>query len=278
MSYCYQWLIGIILIFLSLLVLKSILPKSPNSVKLPLLYLIIFLITGLSVPFIIFRPRDYRNLLIPTAITCKFGEYLGYNIKVRGQENIQPNHGSILILNHQSVIDLLVIAHLWPLIGRATVIAKKEIMYFPGLGQFLWLGGILFIDRKKRTKAINKMNQVSHAIKEEHAKILVFPEGTRNLQTTLLPFKKGCFHLALQNQCPIQPVTVSQYKFLTNKSQPGINDIIINILEEMSTEDVTVDNLGDFIDKCQNIMQSECIRLNEELENKNKICDDKKIK
>jgi lysophosphatidate acyltransferase len=42
----------------------------------------------------------------------------------------------------------------------------------------------------------------------------MFPEGTRNGSATLLPFKKGAFHVAIASQTPIQPVVVSRYNFL----------------------------------------------------------------
>jgi 1-acyl-sn-glycerol-3-phosphate acyltransferase len=38
--------------------------------------------------------------------------------------------------------------------------------------------------------------------------ILFFPEGTRSLDGKLLPFKKGAFRLAIEQQLPVLPVTL----------------------------------------------------------------------
>lgn len=109
------------------------------------------------------------------------------------------------------------LAYLWPVIGRATVVAKKELFYaFPfGLAAYLW--GTLYIDRSNKSDALNKLNQESRAINENAAKLLFFPEGTRHQGDKLLPFKKGAFHIAVQSESAIQPVVVSRYWFLNGK-------------------------------------------------------------
>lgn len=100
------------------------------------------------------------------------------------------------------------------MIGRATVVAKKELLYvFPfGFATYLW--GTLFINRSDKTDAMNKLNQESRAIQQNAAKLLFFPEGTRHQGDKLLPFKKGGFHIAVQSKSSIQPVVVSKYRFL----------------------------------------------------------------
>lgn len=100
------------------------------------------------------------------------------------------------------------------MIGRATVVAKKELLYaFPfGLAAYLW--GTLYINRSNKSDALDKLNQESIAIQQNAAKLLFFPEGTRHQGDRLLPFKKGAFHIAVQSQSSIQPVVVSKYWFL----------------------------------------------------------------
>lgn len=50
-------------------------------------------------------------------------------------------------------------------------------------------------------------------------KLWVFPEGTRHNTNEIHPFKKGAFHLAIDNQLPILPVVFSQYYFLDEKNR-----------------------------------------------------------
>lgn len=117
------------------------------------------------------------------------------------------------------IMFMSVLSHLWPIIGRPTVVAKRELLYvFPfGLASYLW--GTLFINRSNRKDAFSKLNKESEAINKTGSKLLLFPEGTRNSSETLLPFKKGPFHIAVQSQSIIQPVVVSKFYFLDSKNK-----------------------------------------------------------
>jgi 1-acyl-sn-glycerol-3-phosphate acyltransferase len=57
-------------------------------------------------------------------------------------------------------------------------------------------------------------------------RLCLYPEGTRNSSSTLLPFKKGAFHVAIASQAPIQPIIVSRYYFLDDTKKlfnPGMS-------------------------------------------------------
>lgn len=92
--------------------------------------------------------------------------------------------------------------------------AKKELLYAFPFGPAAYLWGTLFINRSNKSDAVNRLNQESIAIQQQAAKLLFFPEGTRHQCETLLPFKKGGFHIAVQSQSYVQPVVVSKYWFL----------------------------------------------------------------
>lgn len=250
---------------------------------------------------------------------------------MKGLENIRTDRGGVVLMNHQSAIDLTgmpidfnapicrsftelicfvlicfffllviffspVLAYLWPVIGRATVVAKKELFYaFPfGLAAYLW--GTLYIDRKNKSDALNRLNQESIAIQQQNAKLLFFPEGTRHQGEKLLPFKKGAFHIAVQSQSAIQPVVVSKYWFLDadkkifgkgenvsigcryglflrlNFSFSHAGHVIIHVLPEISCQDLTKDDVSGLLERTQNIMQTEFDRLNAQTKIANRSC------
>ena len=59
---------------------------------------------------------------------------------------------AVFILNHQSSVDMFVAAKL--IRKDAVGIAKKELKNMPIIGQLLTAGGVIFIDRKNKEKAI----------------------------------------------------------------------------------------------------------------------------
>lgn len=190
---------------------------------------------------------------------------MGITMEVRGLENVRKDHGSVVLMNHQSAVDLCVLAYLWPVIGRATVVSKKEVLYLPFFGIGAWLWGTLFINRSRKTDSINSLQKEAKAIQERNCKLLLFPEGTRNNKDTLLPFKKGSFHIALQGKSPIQPVVISKYTFLDDEKKtfrPG--HALIHILPEVTTEKYGKEDIEQLIGECQSIMQTEYSKLSKE--------------
>lgn len=111
------------------------------------------------------------------------------------------------------MIILIVLSHLYPLVGVATAVAHKIVMYIYPLSYF-W--GTIFIDisKSKSLDAVKRLNKQTKAIKELNVKYLIFPEGERNNSDRLLPFKKGPFRIAIQSQSMILPVVVQRYTFL----------------------------------------------------------------
>jgi 1-acyl-sn-glycerol-3-phosphate acyltransferase len=86
-------------------------------------------------------------------------------------------------------------------------VMKKELRKIPGIGLGCEKAGHIFVERrnpKQAAKAISEaMKRLGNGIG-----VLFFPEGTRSLDGRLLPFKKGAFRLALDQDIPILPVTL----------------------------------------------------------------------
>ena len=72
--------------------------------------------------------------------------------------------------------------------------------------------------------------------------------------------------MAVQAQCPIQPVVVSRYTFLDSKRKIfGRGHSVIKILPEIKTEGMTKVDVNSLTMSVQNLMQEEYERLNDEV-------------
>lgn len=190
----------------------------------------------------------------------KLGQILGIRYKMIGIENLRKS-GGVLLINHQSFLDLIILAHLWLHLGPAAVIAKKEIMYLPPIGISIWSYGSIFIDRSNKKAARQSMERASRAINSEGKKLIIFPEGTRSVSDQLLPFRNGAFISAFDNKCNIYPVVVSKFSVLDHTKKffkPGTG--LISILEPVESTDFK--EFGELRDHCQEIMQKEYDRVN----------------
>jgi putative phosphoserine phosphatase/1-acylglycerol-3-phosphate O-acyltransferase len=76
------------------------------------------------------------------------------------------------------------------------------------IGKVLEMGGVVMIDRKNASSAIEAMQPLVEAMREEGRSVALAPEGTRSVSPNLGPFKKGAFHLAMQAGVPMVPVVI----------------------------------------------------------------------
>ena len=108
-----------------------------------------------------------------------------------------PKSG-LLVSNHLSYVDILVIASVTP----AMFVAKREVRGWPVFGFFAKLGGTVFVDRERRTRVGQTTDEIESALKEG-ALVVLFPEGTSSDGQTVLPFKSSLLEPAAQSNHPL---------------------------------------------------------------------------
>jgi 1-acyl-sn-glycerol-3-phosphate acyltransferase len=111
----------------------------------------------------------------------------------------------VYVMNHQSMFDIPVAFITIP--QNIRFVAKQILKYVPFLGWYMWMTGMVFVDRGHREKAIVSLKLAGERIRGG-ASILVYPEGTRSQDGSILPFKKGPFVVAIEAGVPIVPVAI----------------------------------------------------------------------
>jgi putative phosphoserine phosphatase/1-acylglycerol-3-phosphate O-acyltransferase len=125
---------------------------------------------------------------------------------VRGEENLWLRRPAVFVFNHQSKADVVIMARL--LRRDITGVGKKEIKNIPIIGKTMELAGTVFIDRANAASAIEAMQPLVDALRNEGKSVVIAPEGTRTVSPRLAPFKKGAFHLAMQAGVPMVPIVI----------------------------------------------------------------------
>ncbi len=157
---------------------------------------------------------------IPYALTTKdarilfwlgrLGVRIGFalariRIVTHGLEKISVGSHFIYMMNHNSNLDAPAVFMKIP--GPVRVLGKKELFRLPVLATAMRMGGFVPVDRSNRERAIESTRSAAR-IAASGASFLIAPEGTRSRTGDLLPFKKGGFHIAIDSQVPVLPVTV----------------------------------------------------------------------
>ncbi|KAK5956811.1 1-acylglycerol-3-phosphate O-acyltransferase [Knufia fluminis] len=192
----------------------------------------------------ILKPFDlhYKYAQYSTARAFKYiGKFMigvEFDIEGDGKEILENTRPAVVVGNHQTELDILVLGTLFQY--GYSVTAKKSLARIPFLGWYMLLSGTVFIDRADRAQALRAFEGAAKAMKERQQCVFMFPEGTRSYSTEpmLLPFKKGAFHMAVQGQVPIVPTVVENYSYILNVKKKRFNagKARIRVLKPISTK------------------------------------------
>ncbi len=157
--------------------------------------------------------------------------------RVVGMENIDPNKAYVMVLNHQSMVDILSIYNL-PLVFKW--VSKREVYRIPIVGRLLWMHGDIVINRASAKEAMQLVHTKGMEWLKKGATVSIFPEGTRSKDGEIHNFKAGAFILAKDAGVPILPVVLDGTSSLVRKGWMinWRNVITIKVLPEIPAEEV----------------------------------------
>ncbi|KAM3471812.1 hypothetical protein MY5147_005635 [Beauveria neobassiana] len=170
---------------------------------------------------------------------------------------------AVFIGNHQTELDVLMLGAVFP--KYCSVTGKRSLKHIPFLGWFMTLSGSIFIDRANSKDARQAMQGAADEIKARKQSVYMFPEGTRSYskEPTLLPFKKGAFHLAVQAGVPIVPCVVANYSHLLYPKEYRFNagTVPIKILDPIPTKNLTSADVDELTRTTRELMLKELMTL-----------------
>ncbi len=127
-----------------------------------------------------------------------------WKINIEGREKAKKGTTYVIISNHQSMLDIIIINCLR---YRYKWISKIENFKVPVIGQYLKMADYIIVDRGDEDSKAEMLERSYYCLKK-NISIMMFPEGTRSLNNEIGFFKRGAFQLALQAEVPILPVII----------------------------------------------------------------------
>ncbi len=138
------------------------------------------------------------------SLTLFFRMILNIKVTVVGDEGQLERGGYVIISNHMSYVDGLILSSIFPVV----FVSKKEVKSWPIIGQWNTLCGTVFIDRQHKDKIGLLVEELQSKLKQD-ANILLFPEGTSTDGERMLPFQTAPLAAPLRNCSIIVPVTLT---------------------------------------------------------------------
>lgn len=197
-------------------------------------------------------------------IFSRFIIYLTANNKktIIGKDNIDYGKPSVIISNHHSFIDILLLL----MFNKKVVMVTNDWVYHsPFFGK-----AVQYADFILASKGIeNQLDKIKTLVAQGYS-IVIYPEGTRSGTFNLKRFHKGAFYLAEYFQLDIQPVIIHGTSLVMPKGDDFYlknSDITIKFLPRIRHDDASFgNNYSDRTKKISRYFKQEYQKVRYEIE------------
>lgn len=200
-----------------------------------------------------FRLRKTSDVLEKTRLRLEYSERLlsrlNISIEAEGTEKIEQGGQYLIISNHRSIIDPLIIeAALKGKQIHGLWVSKKELYNSFFFGIFTRNAGTILLDRDSKQMS-TFFKEVKENVAEGHS-ICIFPEGTRNQsEAPVSEFKEGSQIIAVKNRLPILPI------FIETNANTVLMDAIKNNTRDLKIK-IRTGNVIDYKDRSMSLEEA----------------------
>jgi len=128
-----------------------------------------------------------------------------WHIKISGLENIDRDKTYVIVANHQSLADIVII---YKTRMQFKWVAKESLFKVPFVGWSLSLAKHIKLTRGKFSSIKTIYRQAAVWLRSGMS-VLFFPEGTRSTTNEIGDFQNGAFKLAIKEGVPVLPISIS---------------------------------------------------------------------
>jgi 1-acyl-sn-glycerol-3-phosphate acyltransferase len=186
-----------------------------------------------------------------------------WKVTVEGRKKVKKNTPYVIISNHQSTLDILILNCLQ---YRWKWISKIENSKVPFIAWYMTMAKYIYVDRGNKDSKAIMMGQCAESLRMGIS-VLMFPEGTRSPDGEIAPFKLGAFQLALMTDKSILPVVVDGTGGVLPKHGlifSGANILKIHVLDPVHPGSFGTGNPEELASKFSEMMKAELKKMRNE--------------
>lgn len=127
------------------------------------------------------------------------------SVDVEGREHVKAGQSYVVVANHLSQFDIPLVYGYSDMDLRWVI--KAELGRVPFVAHGCRAIGHIFVERGNPEQSRQAINDAVARL-QPGTSVLFFAEGTRSRSGQLMPFRKGAFRVAADQQLPILPITV----------------------------------------------------------------------
>jgi 1-acyl-sn-glycerol-3-phosphate acyltransferase len=199
-----------------------------------------------------------RRLRALHAFTCFWASLYtwanpAWPVRIEGREKIRRDATYVMVANHQSLLDILV---LFRLFVHFKWVSKIENFRIPLIGWNMRLNRYIQLRRGDRASVVQMLTRCRETL-AAGSSVMIFPEGTRSPDGRLRAFKTGAFLLAQSAGRPLLPIVVRGTASALPKRGfvlRGRHRIRVSVLDEIAPESFAAQSPEDLALRVQTLI------------------------
>jgi len=168
--------------------------------------------------FLFVRDPNTRKIAARKLIAAIFRAFMWaasnlgvFSFNVTGMENRDPEGGQLILANHPTLIDVVLLLSVLP---QVDCVVKEAVIRNPFMRASVTTAN--YISNREPSDLLNEcVERLEHG-----ASLLLFPEGTRSTIDRPLRFKLGAAEVAIRSQAQVLPVIIDCRPRFLAKHEP----------------------------------------------------------
>ncbi|MFV8463832.1 MFS transporter [Vibrio campbellii] len=170
------------------------------ELSIPQLFILLALLNTFVMLYLFYQVPIYAFRFFTWVVT-----HTMYRVKHKNLHNLPENGGALIVCNHVSYMDALLLSAVCPRLIR--FVMEEDYAKLPPLRRFLKRAGVIPISSTNRRSIRNAFKEVEQALHEGHI-VCIFPEGKLTSDGEVAEFMRGMELIIRRSPVPVIPMAL----------------------------------------------------------------------